>query len=77
MNMDKILIKNAAAIVCCNEKDDVYQNADMLIQGEKILEIGHGIHCDDAKVIDAADKFVYPGLVNTHHHFFRPLSGIW
>lgn len=35
MNMDKILIKNAAAIVCCNEKDDVYQNADMLIQGEK------------------------------------------
>ena len=71
MNMDKILIKNAAAIVCCNEKDDVYQNADMLIQGEKILEIGHGIHCDDAKVIDAADKFVYPGLVNTHHHFFQ------
>jgi len=71
MAENKILIKNAAAIVCCNGRDDVYRNADMLIEGEKILEIGYGIRCDDAKILDGKDKFVYPGLVNTHHHFFQ------
>lgn len=71
MGADKKLIKNASAIVCCNETDDVYLNADLLIQGEKILEIGRGISCPDAKVMDARGKFVYPGLINTHHHFFQ------
>lgn len=70
-NCGKILIKNASAIVCCNDSDDVYRNADMLIEGEKILEIGYGISCPDARIMDAHGKFIYPGLVNTHHHFFQ------
>ena len=71
MGKQKTLIKNAAAIVCCNEANDVFLHADMLIEGEKILEIGKNLSCEDAMVIDATDKFVYPGLVNTHHHFFQ------
>lgn len=71
MGKQKILIKNAAAIVCCNETDQVFRNADLLIEGEKIVEIGGNISCDDAKIIDATGKFIYPGLVNTHHHFFQ------
>ena len=71
MEKKKLLIKNAKAIVSCDEKNHVYLNSDMLIEGEKILEIGHNIVCEDAEVLDASDKFVYPGLVNTHHHFFQ------
>ena len=29
------------------------------------------IAAGDARIIDAAGKYVYPGLVNTHHHFFQ------
>ena len=69
--MSKTLIKNARAIISCDEKDTVYKNCDMLIDGPEILEIAPGLACPDAEVIDASGKFIYPGLVNTHHHFFQ------
>lgn len=68
----KKLIKNAQAIVTCDEKDTVYRDADILIDGQEIIEIGKNLSPDGAdEVIDAKNKFVYPGLVNTHHHFFQ------
>lgn len=69
--MSKILIKNAKAIVTCDEKDNVFYDSDMLIDGPKIAAISKDIKAEDAEVIDASGKFVYPGLVNTHHHFFQ------
>lgn len=69
--VDKILIKNASAIVTCDKQDTVYKNSDMLIQNGFIQEIGKGLSAQDAHVIDASNKFIYPGLVNTHHHFFQ------
>ena len=67
----KILIQNARAIVTCDAKDQVYWDSDILIEGPKITAIGKGLEAEGAKVIDASGKFVYPGLINTHHHFFQ------
>ena len=84
----KILIKNAKAIVSCDGEDRVYRDADMLIEGPKILAIGRDLmkgqgpegagdlSREDIQVIRADGKFVYPGLINTHHHFSRPLCAI-
>lgn len=69
--MAKLLIKNAKAIVTCDEQDQVFYNADMLIDGPQIIQIDVGLEDKDAKVIDASGKFIYPGMVNTHHHFFQ------
>ena len=41
--MNSILIKNAKAIVSCDEKDRVYFDADMLIEGPAIKTIGSGL----------------------------------
>ena len=68
---EKILIKNARAIVTCDELDQVFYGADLLIDGPRIEKIGHGLPEQGAHVIDGTGKFVYPGLVNTHHHFFQ------
>lgn len=68
---EKLLIKNAKAIVTCDASDQVFYNADMLIDGPAIVQIGTNLSAEGAKVIDAADKFIYPGLINTHHHFFQ------
>lgn len=69
--MKKILIKHAKAIVSCDCRDTVYENCDLLVFGERIEAIGPNLVCDEAEVIDATDKFVYPGLISTHHHFFQ------
>ena len=66
-----ILIRNAAAIVSCDPSDTVYRNADMLIRGPVIEKIGTAITDPADEIIDASGCFVYPGLINTHHHFFQ------
>ncbi len=69
------LIRNARAIVTCDGTDRVYWGADLLVRGPEIVQIGPNLAesleepCD--QVIDAGDCFVYPGLINTHHHFFQ------
>ena len=66
-----ILIKNASSIVTCDANDRVYYNKDILIEGPKIIRIGKAIQETAEETIDASGKFVYPGLINTHHHFFQ------
>ena len=66
-----VLIRNAAAIVTCDDSDNVYFDSDILIENGFIKEIGSGIDAKDVEILDAEHKFVYPGLVNTHHHFFQ------
>ncbi len=70
--MDKsVLIKNGSAIVSCDNNDTVYYDSDILIQGPKIIKIGKNIKDSADETINARGKFIYPGLVNTHHHFFQ------
>ena len=66
-----ILIRNAAAIVSCDANDTVYKNADLLIKGPQIAKIGPKLADPADEVIDASGCFIYPGLINTHHHFFQ------
>lgn len=59
----KKLIKNAKI---ANESE-VFE-ADILIDGEKISEIGKGIEASDAEIIDANGCYVIPGGVDVHTH---------
>lgn len=72
--MKRILIKNADAIITCDSKDRVLRNFDILIEGNIIKELGENLEAADAEVIDAKGKFVYPGLINTHHHLLQAFS---
>jgi dihydropyrimidinase len=53
---------------------DTYQ-ADILINGEKIAEVGIHLPQDNAQVIDAAGKLILPGGVDPHTHFDLPMFG--
>jgi cytosine/adenosine deaminase-related metal-dependent hydrolase len=74
MSMARTVIQNAQAIVTCDADDRVLKNADILIEGRRIAEVGEGIEAPDAEVIDARGMFVYPGLINTHHHLLQAFS---
>ena len=72
--MSKKLIKNAEAIITCDAQDRLLRGWDILIDGNKIVKIAENITCEDAEVIDAKGKFVYPGLINTHHHLLQAFT---
>lgn len=64
------LLKNCAAIVP-SASAPVLRGQDMLIEGPQIAAIGPNLTALGAEVIDASGWFIYPGLINTHHHFFQ------
>ncbi|MCH9694747.1 MAG: dihydroorotase [Gammaproteobacteria bacterium] len=65
--MSKILITNARLI---NEGD--IRDADVLIENDRIAKIGTGLSSDSASVIDAAGKFLMPGMIDDQVHFREP-----
>ncbi len=69
----KILIKNAKAIITMNDNNDVLFNHNLLIQDNRIEYIGKDLKEAD-KIIDAKDMYIYPGLINTHHHLYQTFT---
>jgi len=49
--------------------------ADILIEGERIAEIGPGLDVAGAEILDAAGKLIMPGGVDPHTHFDLPMFG--
>lgn len=45
------------------------QAADVLIDGEKIVEVAPALACEDAEVIDVSGKLLFPGFIDAHTHF--------
>ncbi len=66
----KILIKNGRVITAT---DDYF--ADVLVDGEKISQIGQSLSDPADKVIDAAGKLVVPGGIDAHTHLDMPFGG--
>lgn len=53
---------------------DTYQ-ADLLVEGEKIVLIGQNIPKGNHKVIDAKGKYLMPGGIDVHTHLELPFGG--
>ncbi len=65
------LIKNGTLVTA----SETFQ-ADVLIEGEKIVRLGLDLEPASAeKVVDAAGKLVLPGGVDPHTHFDLPMFG--
>ena len=48
-----------------------FATGDVLLEGSRIVEVAAVIDAPDAAVIDATDKVVMPGFIDTHHHLFE------
>jgi cytosine/adenosine deaminase-related metal-dependent hydrolase len=75
MSSDSILIKNGY-LLTLNPKRQIFRDGAIYIEGERIIEVGKA---EDLKahraetVIDAKNKIVMPGLVDTHVHLSQAL----
>jgi len=61
-----ILLKNCNYIITQNANREIIRNKDILIENNKIKEIGSFDTADE--IIDCSDKIVMPGLINCHTH---------
>jgi imidazolonepropionase-like amidohydrolase len=59
------LITGATVLTGTGERLD---GADVLIRDGKIAEVGIGLDAGDADVVDAAGKWVTPGVIDVHSH---------
>jgi imidazolonepropionase-like amidohydrolase len=63
----RILIRGGAVMSMDPQVGDFAQ-ADVLIEGSKILAVGANLHAGGAAVVDARGRIVMPGFIDTHHH---------
>lgn len=65
----KILIKNCNLISMDEKREKIEYGIDILINENKIEKIEKNIPLkEDYKIIDAINKYVLPGFINTHAH---------
>ncbi|MGH2596239.1 MAG: amidohydrolase family protein [Actinomycetota bacterium] len=70
---ERIIIKNGT-VMTMNDADDVLFGGSVVIEDDRIVDVGTDAEVaarqssDGARVIDASDKAVLPGLVDLHYH---------
>ncbi len=65
-----LLIKNGTLVTA----SEIFQ-ADLLILGEKIAQVGRDLSYPGAEVLDASGRLIFPGGVDPHTHFDLPMFG--
>jgi 5-methylthioadenosine/S-adenosylhomocysteine deaminase len=78
---NRTLVKGGIVITVDPNLGDLFPSGDVLIEDGKIVEVARSIDATNADVIDATDRLVLPGLVDTHRHtwqaLFRNIASDW
>lgn len=68
--MMRTLVKGGEIVTTCGVR-----RADVLVEGERIAQLGVGLDTPVDQVVDAAGCLVLPGLIDSHTHLSMPTSG--
>ncbi len=77
--MSTILLKNARLLITMNDAGETIPNGALFVRDNVIAWVGATNDLPDeyqtaGRIIDASDKVVLPGLINTHHHLYQTLT---
>lgn len=68
----KTLLKNGIVIVHGSDDTARGVKADLLIEDDKIAQIGSNIDiANGTEIIDCTDKIIAPGFIDTHRHVYN------
>ncbi|MEQ1804549.1 MAG: amidohydrolase family protein [Burkholderiaceae bacterium] len=59
------------SVMSMDPKVGDFAQADVLVEGKKIVAVGPSLHAGGATEIDARGRIVMPGFIDTHHHLFE------
>jgi ribose/xylose/arabinose/galactoside ABC-type transport system permease subunit/cytosine/adenosine deaminase-related metal-dependent hydrolase len=68
----RTLIKGGT-VITIDPKLGLLNNADVLIDGDRIAAVGPNLNAEGAEIIDASNRIVMPGFVDTHRHIWEGL----
>src|SRR5882757_3696356 len=68
--MERILLRNGW-VIDTEPAPVVRPRTDVLIDGDRVAAVGPDLPAEGAEVIDATDRIVLPGLVDTHRHIWQ------
>lgn len=68
----KILL-SGGCVLTLGARTPNFTQADVLIDGGVVAEVGPGLRARDAEQVDATDTVVMPGFVDTHRHAWTSL----
>jgi 5-methylthioadenosine/S-adenosylhomocysteine deaminase len=68
---DRRYVIRGGSVMSMDTKVGDFVQADVLVEGKKIVAVGPNINAGDASVIDASGRIVMPGFIDTHHHQFE------
>lgn len=71
MNYD-LIIRNGFVIF-----PDEVQKVDLVVKDGVIVKIDKNVMGSSDRVIDAEDKYIFPGMIDSHVHFNEPGREIW
>ncbi|MCB0349087.1 MAG: 5'-deoxyadenosine deaminase [Bdellovibrionales bacterium] len=71
--MSKPVLLKGGLLVTMNTKREVFKG-DILIEKNKIAKIAKNISHSEARVVDAKNQFVIPGLIQSHIHLCQTLG---
>jgi cytosine/adenosine deaminase-related metal-dependent hydrolase len=61
-------IIKGACVITMDPDIGILERGDILIEGEKILEVAPDLDVEDAELIDGTGTIAIPGLIDTHRH---------
>lgn len=72
--MSKKLLKKIDTVITFNDREEILNGCDILIDGPTIKAIGIDLPVEpDTEIIDGRGLTALPGFVNTHHHLYQTL----
>jgi 5-methylthioadenosine/S-adenosylhomocysteine deaminase len=67
------ILLEGGCVLTLGAKTANFPRADVLIEGDRVAEVGPGLRARDAERVDASAAIVMPGFVDTHRHAWRSL----
>ena len=70
MSGERTLLKNGC-VLTLDPNVGNFTQADVLIEGTKIVQVGPNLMAAEAETIDASNTIVMPGFIDTHRHLWE------
>ena len=74
--MPTLLVRHAAYLVAFDDADQAWEDGGLFAEDHVIRAVGPTASLPETadRIVDARDRVILPGLVNTHHHFTQTLT---